>query len=353
MLHRAELTGKVQTVLGLIAPDNLGITLAHEHLISDGSCCMAQPDEATEKAMMHCPVALDILWWLRYHGNLNVDNYLLIDEQEAISEVIHFKLAGGNSIVELSNVGLGRDPEALARLSRATGLNIIMGSGYYQAASHGPEMDAKTEGEITEEIVRDITVGVGNTGIHSGIIGEVGCSWPLTDNERKSLRASARAQQLTGAPLTVHPGYSEESPMEIIKILDDAGADITRTVIDHMDRTLRSSGSRVELAKTGCYLEYDGFGKEGYYHVGRNKVLDFPNDTQRINEIMELIGKGYLNHILISQDIFTKVHRRTYGGWGYAHILRNVLPWMRAKGMTEEQIHTILVDNPKRLLTFI
>ncbi|MCK4387351.1 MAG: phosphotriesterase-related protein, partial [Dehalococcoidia bacterium] len=229
-MSRSELTGKVQTVLGPIAPEDLGITLPHEHLISDGSCWFVEPSEATEKAMVHHPVTLDILWWLRYHLFQNMDDLLLLDEQEAIKEAIHFKLAGGNSIVELSNIGLGRDPAALARISRSTGLNVIMGSGYYLAVSHGPEMDAKTEEEITDEIVRDIMVGAGNSGIRSGIIGEIGCSWPLADNERKSLRAAARAQQLTGAALNVHPGQGEEAAMEIVKILGDAGADLTRTV---------------------------------------------------------------------------------------------------------------------------
>jgi len=351
-MSRSELTGKVQTVLGPIAPEDLGITLPHEHLISDGSCWFVEPSEATEKAMVHHPVTLDILWWLRYHLFQNMDDLLLLDEQEAIKEAIHFKLAGGNSIVELSNIGLGRDPAALARISRATGLNVIMGSGYYLAVSHGPEMDAKTEEEITDEIVRDIMVGVGNSGIRSGIIGEIGCSWPLADNERKSLRAAARAQQLTGAALNVHPGQSEEAAMEIVEILDDAGADLTRTVIDHVDRAVRNPENRIKLAKTGCYLEYDLFGREGYYPI-HHRIIDLPNDAQRINEITELINKGYLNQMLISQDIWNKAQRCAYGGWGYAHILRDTLPVMRVKGMTEEQIHTIMVENPRRLLTFI
>jgi phosphotriesterase-related protein len=351
-MSRSELTGKVQTVLGPIAPEDLGITLPHEHLISDGSCWFVEPSEATEKAMVHHPVTLDILWWLRYHLFQNMDDLLLLDEQEAITEAIDFKLAGGNSIVELSNIGLGRDPAALARISRATGLNVIMGSGYYLAVSHGPEMDAKTEEEITDEIVRDIMVGVANSGIRSGIIGEIGCSWPLADNERKSLRAAARAQQLTGAALNVHPGQSEEAAMEIVKILDDAGADLTRTVIDHIDRAVRNPENRIKLAKTGCYLEYDLFGREGYYPM-HHRVIDLPNDAQRINEIIELINKGYLNQMLISQDIWNKTQRCAYGGWGYAHILRDTLPVMRVKGMTEEQIHTIMVENPKRLLTFV
>lgn len=351
-MSRSELTGKVQTVLGPIAPEDLGITLPHEHLISDGSCWFVEPSEATEKAMAHHPVTLDILWWLRYHLFQNMDDLLLLDEQEAIKEAIHFKLAGGNSIVELSNIGLGRDPAALARISRATGLNVIMGSGYYLAVSHGPEMDAKTEEEITDEIVRDIMVGAGNSGIRSGIIGEIGCSWPLADNERKSLRAAARAQQLTGAALNVHPGQGEEAAMEIVKILGDAGADLTRTVIDHIDRAVRDPQNRIKLAKTGCYLEYDLFGREGYYPI-HHRIIDLPNDAQRVNEVTELINKGYLNQMLISQDIWNKTQRCAYGGWGYAHILRDTLPVMRVKGVTEEQIHTIMVENPRRLLTFI
>lgn len=351
-MSRPELSGKVQTVLGPIDPEDLGVTLPHEHLVSDGSCWFIEPSEATEKAMVRHPVTLDILWWLRYHLFQNMDDLLLLDEEEAIKEAMRFKLAGGDSIVELSNIGLGRDPAALARISRATGLNVIMGSGYYLAVSHGPEMDAKTEDEITDEIVRDITVGVGTSGIRSGIIGEIGCSWPLVDNERKSLRAGAHAQQLTGAPLNVHPGQSEESPMEIIKILGDAGADLTRTVMDHIDRVLRHPDNRIKLAKTGCYLEYDLFGREGYYPM-HQRVIDLPNDAQRINEIIDLIDKGYLNRILISQDIWNKTQRCTYGGWGYAHILRNTLSVMRVKGITDQQIHTIMVENPKRLFAFV
>lgn len=351
-MGRSELTGKVQTVLGLIAPEDLGITLPHEHLVSDGSCWFVDPSEATEKAMVHHPVTLGILWWLRYHLFQNMDDLLLLDEQEATEEAVRFRLAGGNSIVELSNIGLGRDPAALARISRATGLNVIMGSGYYLAVSHGPEMDAKTEEEIADEIVRDIMVGVGNSGIRSGIIGEIGCSWPLTDNERKSLRAAARAQQSTGVALNVHPGQGEEAAMEIVKILGDAGADLTRTIIDHIDRAVRKPENRIELAKTGCYLEYDLFGREGYYPI-HHRVIDLPNDAQRTNEIIELINKGYLSQILISQDIWNKTQRCAYGGWGYAHILRDTLPVMRVKGVTEEQIHMIMVENPRRLLTFV
>ena len=106
------------------------------------------------------------------------------------------------------------------------------------------------------------------------------------------------------------------------------------------------------LVKKGVYLEYDLFGREGYYPM-MYRLIDLPTDHHRINEIMDLIGAGYLNQILISHDIWNKFQRFTYGGWGYDHILRNTVPVMRKKGMTEEQINTILVENPKRAFMFL
>ena len=348
-MSATEQAGKIQTVLRLISPDELGVTLPHEHLINDGSCYFIEPDAASDRAMAHKPVSVDILWWLRYHFTQNPDEAMLRNEPVAIDEAMRFKLAGGNTIVEVTNIGLGRDPAALARISRATGLNVIMGSGYYLAVSHGVEMDIMSEDQIVDEIVRDVTKGVGTTGIRAGLIGEIGCSWPLFPNERKSLRAAGRAQKLTGAALHVHPGRDSQAPTEIVDILKDVDADLSRTIFDHVERTYRDLRQTIELAKTGCYIEYDLFGREGYYPIN----LDLPNDTQRINELMQLIDEGYLNQLLISHDIWTKTQCCTYGGWGYAHILRNVVPVMLAKGMTREQIQTIMVDNPRRIFTFV
>ncbi len=348
-MDRTELAGRVQTVLGLISPDELGVTLPHEHLIDDGSCYFVEPDHASDREMAHKAVSVDILWWLRYHFTQNIDEVMLRDERLAIEEAMRFKLAGGNTIVEVTNVGLGRDPAALARISRTTGLHVLMGSGYYLAVSHGPQMDAMSEDEIVDEIIRDIMEGVGTTGIRAGLIGEIGCSWPLLPNERKSLCAAGRAQKLTGATMHVHPGRNQQAPMEVVDILEDVGADLSRTIIDHVERTYRDVRQTIELAKTGCCIEYDLFGREGYYPIN----LNLPNDSQRINELMQLIDEGYLNQLLISHDIWTKTQCCNYGGWGYAHILNNVVPIMLAKGMTREQIRTIMVDNPRRMFTFV
>jgi len=114
------------------------------------------------------------------------------------------------------------------------------------------------------------------------------------------------------------------------------------------------------LAKTGCFIEYDTFSIEGFGERVRmvlseaNPVkADWPSDAQRVNAIMSLIDEGFLNQILISSDMCRKHRLWSYGGPGYAHILQNVVPLMREKGMPEEHIHTLLVENPKRLLQFV
>jgi phosphotriesterase-related protein len=347
-----QLQGKIQTVLGIIDPEHLGITLPHEHIVSDGSAWFVEPEEATEKAMARAKVSFDTLWWVRYHWFQNMDDMLMLDEWEAIEELLHFKKAGGHSVVEMSNHGLGRDPLALARISRTTGLHIVMGSGYYFAASMPKGFETKSEEEITAEIVNDITTGVGSTGIKAGYIGEIGTSWPIDPREVKSLRAAVKAQKITGANLNVHPGQSEEAAFRCLDILQEAGADLRRTTMDHIDRAVRIRENRFKLLEKGLILEYDLFGREGYYPL-KQRHIDLPTDHQRINEIIEIIQAGYIKQILISQDIWNKHQRRTYGGWGYDHILRNTIPVMRAKGMNEEQVHTLLVENPKRVYAFI
>lgn len=342
--------GKIQTVLDLIEPDELGLCLPHEHIVCDGWCWFKDPDKATDRYWAHQPVSLESLWWIKYHWFQNLDDLRLISEERAVRELNDFALAGGRSVVELSLYGFGRDPEALARISRATGLNIVMGCGYYLASSHPEDMDRRSEEEITEEIVRELNEGVGPFGIKPGLIGEIGTSWPIHPNEEKSLRAAAKAQQITGAHLNIHPGQGEEAAMTCVRIVEAAGGDLSRCTLDHIDRAVREPGNRLELARTGVMVEYDLFGREGYYP---GRFIDFPSDYQKINEIMELISAGYLDQILISHDIWNKHQLKTYGGWGYDHIPRNVIPVMLKKGMSREEVERITVENPRRTFTLI
>lgn len=347
----SKMAGKVQTVLGPIEPEALGVTLTHEHLLIDFRPLFVEPLEASQKALAYQPIALENLGWIRYNWDCNLDNLSLFDEQTAIDEALLYRRAGGVSLVDATNIGLGRDPLALTHIARATGLNVIMGSGYYVEPFRPPAMDEKTEEEILEGIVQDISVGVGNTGVRAGIIGEIGCSWPLTENERKSLRAAARAQQQTGASLLIHPGRNSTAPQEITGIIGEVGGNLRRTIMSHIDRTIFDFDTLRKLADTGCYIEYDLFGLESTIYP--LAPIDMPNDGKRIDFIIRLIDEGYLDQVVLAHDIAFKFRLVKYGGHGYAHILQNVVPIMRRKGIKEEQIDAMLVENPKRVLAFV
>ena len=117
--------------------------------------------------------------------------------QAAIDEATQFRDWGGSTIVDVTSIGIRRDPISMMKVSMATGLNVIAGSSWYVKASYPDNMDDLTVEELTDVIVRDITVGIGDTGIRSGIIGEVGVQGePLTPNELKVIRASARASRV-------------------------------------------------------------------------------------------------------------------------------------------------------------
>jgi phosphotriesterase-related protein len=346
-----DLVGKVQTVTGPILGAQLGVTMTHEHLLSDFSTVQPVPAEATRKARYYAPLTMDLLGSLNYDALPNLDNLRLLDVDTAINEAILYKRAGGDTIVEATSRGIARDPIGLREIARAAGVHIVMGSSYYLNATHPADMDTKSEDQIAAEIVGDIVDGVGQTGIRSGVIGEIGCSWPLTVNERKVLRASARAHRQTGAPLLVHTGRGRESPAEILDVLRAAGADLSRTIMSHIDRTLFELAELKKLAETGCVIEFDGFGRENSFYKYAAHV-DLPNDAQRMKWIAALISEGHERQIVISHDTGNKAHLVCYGGCGYRHILHNIVPRMRARGFKEEHIQTMLVDTPKRVLTF-
>ena len=346
------LTGKVQTVLGLIEPGALGTTITHEHLLVDETELYCEPDDPARKATFHAPLTMPVLNRIHYAGHDNLESVRMSDEQVATEEALLFKQAGGDTIAEVSSIGLGRDPLGLARIARATQLNIIMGSSYYVDETHPDDMDTKSEAAITAEIVAEFSSGAEGTDVRPGIIGEVGCSWPLTENERKVCRASARAQALTGAPLMIHPGRHPSAPQEIVEILTAAGADLTRTIMCHIDRTIFDQDTLRRLADSGCVIEYDLFGHEHALYTP-NPEVDQPNDAKRLDWIRFLIDEGFGAQIVVSHDIDNKIYLSRYGGPGYAHIVENVVPLMRRRGFDEGEIQMILVGTPRRLFTFV
>jgi phosphotriesterase-related protein len=347
----SALTGKALTVLGVVEAEALGVTLPHEHLLIDFAVMFREPAAASDKGLAYQPVSLANLGWVRQNFNANLDNLRLLDEQLAQDEITLFRRAGGQTVVDPTNVSLSRDPLALARISRATGLNVIMGAGYYVAAAHPPDMDARSEDSLVREIVDEVTVGVGTTGVRAGLIGEIGNTWPWTDNEKKVVRAAVEAQRHTGAPLMIHPGRDEAAPMQIVDLVRKQGGDLRRTIMCHIDRTIADPRALFDLADTGVWLEYDLFGLENSYYP-YNPDFDMPNDGGRMAQILALLGRGHGEQLLLSHDIAYKTSLTRYGGYGYHHLLVNVVPRLRRKGVDEAGIRRLLVDNPRRAFVF-
>ena len=346
-----ELTGKIQTVLGTIPSQELGITLTHEHLLIDLVFDRPPPEEAFQRDIYYRPIDLETIGYLKHYGYLNLADSQLRDVDAAIDEIRLFKQHGGKSVVDATSIGIARAPVSLARIARETGLNIVMGSSYYVDESHPADMDERTEEDIFQQIVKDITIGVDETGIKAGIIGEVGCSHPLTLNEKKIVRASGRAQRATGAPLLIHPGRYESSPLDIIQILREVDADLERTIMGHIDRTVFLRDNMKAIAETGCYLEWDLFGSEQSLYI-HNLSVDMPSDSRRMDDIAWMIAEGFGEKIVIAHDVCHKKQLLRYGGHGYAYILASIVPRMRRRGYNEESIKRILIDNPAQVLKF-
>ncbi len=350
---RAAMRGKAQTVLGPVDPALLGRTMMHEHLVIQMAHVAKAPSDPAARAAFDAPVTLETLGRIRFGGIANCDNCSLTDAATAASELRRYCSAGGRTIVDATSIGIGRDPAALTRIACSTGLNIIMGCSYYVEENYPAEhrVHAVSARELADRIIDEFVNGVEGTGVRPGLIGEVGCSWPITASEIKVLRASATAQRATGAALMVHPGRHGDAPFEIVAILRDAGADLGRTVLCHIDRTIADRPMLRRLAETGCVIEFDLFGSEGSYYAW-SLPIDMPNDAARINLLQWLIAEGFGRQLVVSHDICFKDKLSTYGGHGYAHILDNVVPLMRRKGMADDAIDAMLVETPRRLLTF-
>lgn len=348
----SERSGKIQTVLGPIEPSELGVTVTHEHALIDLSCYFKMPEEASERWYIDAPFTMDIRGNIGKRWSHNKAVQLLIDEKVQTEEIYKFYLAGGQSIVDTTSIGIGRDPLALARMSRATGLNLVLGGSHYVPVSYPADMDDRSEQDITDSIIRDVTVGVKDTGIKTGIIGEVGNFWPTSETSRKILRASARAAVETGAPILIHPGFHPDSLLHHVSDLIEAGADPSRIVMGHLD-TFPDMDLIKEVAETGVNLEYDTFGSEDtVWGAIAGQPIFIPTDVQRMERLEQLMSWGYEDRIVIAQDVCFKSHLTRYGGKGYAHIIESIVPRMRRRGFSQQSIDNILIENPKRILTF-
>ena len=352
-----DLSGKVLTVNGPIDPATLGPTLMHEHVYilfkTPTSAAgeweqMSENERARSRALLEkapkdwVDQGVDKPWAKGFPRGWNtLDDF---DVQRA--EVMEFKKAGGGAIVDVSNFGLSRNPTFLKRISEASGLHLVMGASWYERAFHPRDMDLRTVEELTDIIVHDVTVGALGTTIRAGIIGEVGVEGrPLTDNEIKITRASARASRITGAPMTFHMGGgTPEEKQRILDIVAEEGVDLNHVVMGH------NSSGKVEpmkrITERGAYIEFDGiaWGPDSL----KPEVID-----QLAQNVANLVNGGLTDRILIAHDVCTQFQLKKNGGGGFGYISNLLVPVLKSKGVSDETIKRIMVDNPRRALTFV
>ena len=318
------LRGKIQTVTGPIEPDDLGVTLIHEHLYFDLTCYYQPPQDEKGERLTDQELSLSTLGWVRNNTMTSRPNLRSYDDDVIASEVELYMGLGGRAMVDCTINGIEPNPAGLRRISQRTGLHVIAGSGYYIYPSHPPDMDSKTIGDIQEEIVGDLTRGGHGTDVLSGLIGELGASWPLHPNEEKTFRAGARAHLETGAPISVHPGHDPDSPLSLIELLKEEGVQPDRVIMSHIENRYREDLDRYRrLADTGCMLGFDTYGRDMYFAgAGRQH----PPDDLRNHIIATLVAAGYAESVTAAQDCCFQCDLVTYGGNGYGHILENIVP---------------------------
>ena len=337
--------GAVMTVLGPVDPGRLGITLVHEHIWMDSTPMLAahgyDPDADGPFDAARAAEA-------RWNPGTHPDNYRLTDADLIAAELAHLATAGAATVVDVTPVELGRDPTALESLARSTGLNIVMGAGHYLAAVHGPEVAARPERDLTALLVDEVENGVGGTGIRPGIIGEIGTSDPPVGADLRVLRAAAAAALATGLAVSVHLHPWGRTGELVADTLLEAGAPPDRIVLGHLTTAHADADYLAALAGRGTWLAFDLVGFD-HSLLGAGRYP--PSDADVVETVARLVGEGLGDRILVSQDLGVRSRLHAYGGWGYDHLLRHVVPLLRAAGLDDGDVERLLVDNPRRLLT--
>jgi len=339
------MTKKAITVTGEISADKLGYVLPHEHIFCDLRPLVDRQDTPE----FDQPVTLQNHGLLTRNPYAVLDNAVIDEFDIQTAEVMEFAKAGGCTIADATTECFGRDPMKLRRISELTGVNIVMGCGYYLGAVHPGYVASLDAAELTKRMVREIEVGI--DGVRAGMIGEIGTSKVISDEEYKVLKAASHAQAETGLGMHIHACLFNHSGYDAAKFAIENGADPAKICVNHADAVLDSEYID-KLLSLGVYVEFDNFGKEFYVDRRFKSLLEkgFVYDRERVVMIRELIGRGYAKQLMITNDICLKTLTHHYGGWGYDHILTNIVPMMEDHGISHDDIECIVRYNPMEFL---
>ena len=251
-----------------------------------------------------------------------------------VAELRAARTAGVACLVDGGHEDLGRNLDFLRRLSEQSGMPIVAGTGFYAQPFYQPELFLWSEEQMTRELVRLVNTQ------RVGAFGEIGSWDEITDTERRVFRAIGKAHVETNLPIFTHTGIPGRSALEQLDILEKAGVKPQRIVIGHLGNLVdREVKVHKEICKRGAFV---GFDRQGG-----------PGDAQQVPMVVALIEAGYADQVLLSSDFSRAAQLTRNGGAGYAKTVTVFGPKLREAGVSEEKLHGILVDNPRRFLAFV
>jgi phosphotriesterase-related protein len=310
---------KVETVNGPVALEELGLTLIHEHFRTT--------DEATRFQFPH-----------------------LYDEaaewEAAISDANAIKGHGVRTVVEPSAMFLQRDAAFSKRVAEASGLNVILATGVYTYEHLPQPLANRSEDQLAQIFVHDIDQGIQGTGIKAAFIKCAADEPGVTPNVEKVHRAAARASQRTGRPIMAHSRPASGTGLEQMRIFGEEGVDPSKVQIAHTGDT--DDLDYIErLLDTGCWIGMDRYGLD----------IFLPTE-QRQKTVLALLEKGHADRMFLSQDWCSTLDWFTpemeeelkpvaAPNWSMTFLFEQVIPELKERGMTEDQLNQMMVENPK------
>ena len=274
-------------------------------------------------------------------------------EADAIARLNELKSRGVDTIVDLTVVGLGRYVPRIARIAAATELNIVVATGLYTYDAvpmyfhyRGPGAPLGGPEPMVDMFVRDIEHGIADTGVKAAILKCATDEPGMTPGVERVLRAVAQAHRQTGVPISTHTHAGTRRGLEQQSIFAEEGVDLSRVVIGHSGDTTDIAYLE-ELVAEGSYLGMDRFGVDA--------ILSFED---RVNTVASMCERGHADRMVLSHDAscyFDALPEATLPvalpNWHYLHIHDDVIPALRRRGVTEDQLTTMLVDNPRKIFS--
>lgn len=281
--------------------------------------------------LMHEHVILDLSKFKNDDCNYN-DYQALIYEYKKLYDY------GVRTIVDVTNIGMGRDIDYVQKVEVESGINIISCTGFYQDKFFPENIGDYSVEELAQIMINELTIGIEDTDRKAQVIGEIGTSKDtVTTNEHKLFEAAALAHKQTGAKITTHCTLGTMA-LEQIEIFKNCDIDLSNITIGHLDLT-GDIDYILEVLATGVYVAFDTIGKNNYM-----------SDQVRIEMLHRIIDAGYIDKVFFSMDITRKSNLEQNGGIGYKHMFESFIPECIKSGITKQQIEGILIDNPQVFL---